>query len=235
MKVMYWSDYACPYCYIGETHLKKAIGNLDLTGRVEIEMLAFELDPGASRTYTGATVDRFAKKYGLSLAGAQERIDGISQMGREAGLDFRYAETRYTNTFDAHRLTKLAQQKDAHLADRLQERLYKAYFSEGLELADHAVLTRIATQEGMDEGEVKQLLESDQYADGVRLDEREAQRYGVQGVPYFVVGNKYAIPGALPVESMERVLKNVLDEESKATESAVQGMACGPDGCHFEG
>ena len=235
MKVMYWSDYACPYCYIGETHLKKAIENLNLEGQVDVEMLAFELDPRASKEYTGDTADRFARKYGLSLRGAQERIDGISEMGRAAGVDFRYAETRYTNTFDAHRLTKLAQRKDAKLADRLQERLYKAYFSEGLELADRAVLMRIAVEEGMDEGEVKQLLESDLYADDVRLDEREAQRYGVHGVPYFVVGNKYAIPGALPVESMERVLKNVLDEEAKAAESPVQGMACGPDGCHFEG
>ena len=235
MKVMYWSDYACPYCYIGETHLKKAIGNLDLTGRVEIEMLAFELDPGASRTYTGATVDRFAKKYGLSLAGAQERIDGISQMGREAGLDFRYAETRYTNTFDAHRLTKLAQQKDAALAARLEERFYRAYFTESLELADHAVLKRIAVEEGLDEKDVDDVLNTDQYADDVRLDEREAQRNGVHAVPYFIIGNKYTIPGAMPVEAMERVLKNVMDEEAKAAQENMMGMACGPDGCHFEG
>lgn len=234
MKIMYWSDYACPYCYIGETHLKNAIENLGLGDQVEIEMLAFELDPDAGRIYTGATVDRFAKKYGLSLAGAQARIDGISRMGREAGLDFRYAETRYTNTFDAHRLTKLAQRKSSELADRLEERLYHAYFTEGLELADHAVLKRIAMGEGMDEKEVDEVLNSDKFADDVRLDEREAQRYGVHAVPYFVVGNKYAIPGAMPVEAMERVLKNVMDEEAKA-QNVVQGMSCGPDGCHFEG
>jgi len=98
MKVMYWSDYACPYCYIGKTHLKKAIENLNLGDQVDVKMLAFELDPKASKEYTGATVDRFARKYGLSLKGAQERIDGISEMGRAAGLDFHYAETRYTNT-----------------------------------------------------------------------------------------------------------------------------------------
>ena len=235
MKVMYWSDYACPYCYIGETYLKKAIENLKLSDQVEIEMLAFELDPGASRTYTGATVDRFAKKYGLSVAGAQERIDGISQMGREAGLDFRYAETRYTNTFDAHRLTKLAQQKDAALAARLEERFYRAYFTESLELADHAILKRIAVEEGLDEKDVDDVLNTDKYANDVRLDEREAQRYGVHAVPYFVIGNKYAIPGAMPVEAMERVLKNVMDEEAKAAQESMMGMACGPDGCHFEG
>lgn len=158
MKVMYWSDYACPYCYIGETHLKQAIENLKLKGQVEVEMLAFELDPSASKDYTGSTVDKFAKKYGLSLAGAQARIDDISEMGCAAGLDFRYAETRYTNTFDAHRLTKLAQAKDAGLADRLSERLYKAYFSEGLELADHEVLERIAVEEGMDIDSIIEIL-----------------------------------------------------------------------------
>lgn len=235
MKIMYWSDYACPYCYIGEAHLKKAIENLNLTDQVEIEMLAFELDPGASKTYTGATVDRFAKKYGLSLAGAQERIDSISQMGRDAGLDFRYAETRYTNTFDAHRLTKLAQQKDAALADRLEESFYRAYFTESLELADHSVLRRIALEEGMDEKDVDDVLNTDKYADDVRLDEREAQRYGVHAVPYFVIGNKYAIPGAMPVEAMERVLKNAMDEEARVAQDSMMGMSCGPDGCHFEG
>lgn len=234
MKIMYWSDYACPYCYIGETHLKKAIENLGLGDQVDIEMLAFELDPNASKTYTGATLDRFAKKYGLSVSEAQERIDGISRMGREAGLDFHYAETRYTNTFDAHRLTKLAQKKDAALADRLEERFYRAYFTENLEVSDHAVLRRIALEEGMDEKEVDKVLNTDKYADDVRLDEREAQRYGVHAVPYFVVGNKYAIPGAMSVEAMERVLKNVMDEEAKA-QNVVQGMSCGPDGCHFEG
>ena len=119
MKITYWSDYACPYCYIGETYLKQAIADLGIGDQVEVEMKAFELDPDASKEYAGTTVDRFAKKYGLSIQGAQARIDGISQMGRDAGLDFRYAETRYTNTFDAHRLTKLAQKKDRALADRL--------------------------------------------------------------------------------------------------------------------
>ena len=71
MKITYWSDYACPYCYIGETHLKKAIDNLELQD-VEIEMKAFELDPSASRTVQGPTVDRFAVKYGLTKAQARE-------------------------------------------------------------------------------------------------------------------------------------------------------------------
>lgn len=230
MKITYWSDYACPYCYIGETYLKQAIADLGIGDQVEVEMKAFELDPEASKDYTGATVDRFAKKYGLSKQGAQARIDGISQMGREAGLDFQYAETRYTNTFDAHRLTKLAQKKDRVLADRLSERLYKAYFSEGLELADHEVLLRIALEEGMNEDEVRSLLATDEFAMDVRLDEREAARYSIHGVPYFLLDGQLAIPGALPVESMKQALHQVMDAQ-KAEDP--QGMTCGPDGCRI--
>ena len=231
MKITYWSDYACPYCYIGETYLKQAIHNLGLEEQIEVEMKAFDLDPDASREYTGATVDRFAKKYGLSIQGAQQRIDGISQMGRDAGLDFRYAETRYTNTFDAHRLTKLAQQSgDEELTDRLSERLYKAYFAEGLELADHDVLLRIACEEGMDADRVKALLATDEFSMDVRLDEREAARYGVRGVPYFVLNNQLAIPGALPVESMEQAIRKAMESEQQTQE---EGMTCGPEGCRI--
>lgn len=235
MKIIYWSDYACPYCYIGETHLKKAVQELGVCDQVEIEMKAFELDPDASREYVGPTVDRFARKYGLSKAGAQERIDDISEMGHSAGLDFRYAETRYTNTFDAHRLTKLAQGRgNADQTDRLIERLYHAYFAESLELADHSVLTRIAVEEGLPENEVRKVLESDDFGMEVRLDEREAYRYGVSGVPFFVLGGKDTIPGALPVENMKQVLQQLLAQEKNASAPA-KGMHCGPNGCAFGG
>ena len=229
MKIVYWSDYACPYCYIGETHLKTAIRELGLEQDTVVEMKAFELDPGASKSYVGPTVDRFAKKYGMSLQRAAERVDGISRLGHRAGLEFRYAETRYTNTFDAHRLTKLAQAKDAALADRLSERLYHAYFAEGLELADHDVLTRIAVEEGLDEAEVKSLLSSDQYAVEVRLDEREAGNYGVTGVPFFVLAGRYAIPGAVPTEEMKKLLQKAFAEQAQT--AAPAGMHCGPEGC----
>lgn len=230
MKIVYWSDYACPYCYIGETHLKKAMAELGLENKVEVEMKAFELDPTASKSYVGPTVDRFAKKYGLSMEAAAKRIDGISEMGHQTGLDFRYAETRYTNTFDAHRLTKLAQSKGGNLADRLSERLYHAYFAEGLELADYAVLTKIATEEGLPEGEVREVLESDRYADEVRLDERESQRYGITGVPYFLLNGSYGIPGALSVEGMKSALRELMTAE-QSTQAG--GMTCGPDGCRI--
>lgn len=185
MKIVYWSDYACPYCYIGETRLKKAIKELGLENEVEIETRAFELDPDAPKTVETITVDRFAMKYRLSKEEAQQQIDHISQLGIDEGIDFRYATTLYTNTRDAHRLTKLAQTKhDAALEDRVSELLFDAYFTRNEKLADHDVLLRVAREAGLDETEAKNILESNQFDEEVRFDEREAMMRGVHGVPY---------------------------------------------------
>ena len=229
MKITYWSDYACPYCYIGEARLKKAISELPEIGDVELEMKAFQLDPSAGEHATGDTLTRFARKYGLSMEHAARSIEHISQMGRDEGLDFRYATTLFTNTMDAHRLTKLAQSKGPEAADRVIEALFKAYFTDNKELADQKLLQQIGEDCGLDADEVRALLTSDQYREEVLLDEREAARYGIHAVPFFVVG-KYGIPGALSVEDMKKTLLKVMEEDQVVPEG---GMRCGPDGCRF--
>ena len=109
MNITIWSDFACPYCYIGETRLEKAIEELGMNDQVKIDYRAFELDPTASKEVVSSTPERFAMKYRLSIPEAEKQIDHISELGRELGIDFRYATTRYSNTFDAHRLMKLAE------------------------------------------------------------------------------------------------------------------------------
>ena len=231
MKITYWSDYACPYCYIGEARLKKAIANVPELGEVELEMKAFQLDPTAGEHPESDTQTRFAKKYGLTMEHAGRSVEHISRMGREEGLEFHYAETQFTNTMDAHRLTKLAQSKgDPALAQRVVDALFHAYFGENKELADKAVLYQIGVSCGLEEGEVKALLDSDLYRDEVILDEREAARYGIHAVPFFVIG-KQGLSGAYPVEAMEQVLREAL--ETLPPEPPAQGMQCGPDGCRL--
>ena len=231
MKITYWSDYACPYCYIGEARLKKAIAEFPDLTNVEIEMKAFQLDPTAGEHAMGDTQTRFAHKYGISMQEAGQTIEHISQMGISEGLDFKYATTLFTNTMDAHRLTKLAQSKnEPELADRVIEALFKAYFSDNKELANKELLQKIGEECGLDAEEVRDVLASDQYRDEVLLDEREAARYGIHAVPFFVVG-KYGISGAQSTEGMKAAIMKVLEEES--TPAQEQGMTCGPDGCHI--
>lgn len=224
MKIRYWSDYACPYCYIGETRLKKAVAEMGLGDMVELEMNAFELDPTAPTEPVGDTLHRFAAKYGLTLKQAEERIEDISQLGREEGIDFRYATTRNTNTFDAHRLTKYAHSVGNTAIEGL---LFDAYFTKNLVLADHAVLLDIAREAGLDTDAAAEVLEGDAFADEVRADEQEARARAVEGVPYFVIDDKLAVPGALPTDLFKQALTQVLNEEL----STMKGATCGPDGC----
>ncbi|MBD5207013.1 MAG: DsbA family oxidoreductase [Bacteroidales bacterium] len=239
MTLTVWSDFACPYCYIGETRLQNAIEELGLQDQVTIDFRAFELDPTASKEVVSSTPERFAKKYRLSLAGAKEQIEQISSLGRELGIDFNYATTQYSNTRDAHRLMKLAEAKyDRETVGRLNEALFKAYFVENLVLADHKVLLDKAVGVGMNEVEVREVLESDKYDDEVRFDEREAMMRGIHGVPYIVFNGDFAVPGAMTTEGFKSALKRELKKQEKVQDETDQTTGerphqCGPDGCEL--
>ncbi len=240
MKLTIWSDFACPYCYIGETRLEKAIKESGLKDQVSIDYRAFELDPTASKEVVSKTPERFAMKYGLSLEDAMKQIEEISRLGRELGIDFRYATTRYSNTRDAHRLMKLAEAKyDRNTVERLNKALFDAYFTKNLVLAEHDVLAEIAESVGMNISEVKEILESDRYDDEVRFDEREAAMRGVRGVPYIVFDGEFAVPGAMSVDgfkaALERALRNQVKESENEKEAAKgeRPHVCGPDGCEL--
>ena len=229
MKITYWSDYACPYCYIGEKRLKTAISELGLENDIDIEMRAFELDPNASYEVVSKTDERFAVKYGLTLNAARERIEGISLLGRREGIDFRYADTKYTNMLDAHRLTKLVASKgNKENTNKVIHLLFDAYFTKNLKLADRSVLSDIAHQVGIEEDELNKTLDSDDFIDDVRFDENEAYKLGVQGVPYFIIDDKYVIGGCQTKEGIKQTILKALDESNGSSE---QGMTCGSNGC----
>lgn len=234
MTLTVWSDFACPYCYIGEERLQKAIEELGLTNDVQVDFRAFELDPTAPKEVTTTTPERFAKKYGLSLEDAKKQIEEISRLGREVGIDFRYATTLYSNTRDAHRLMKLAEAKyDRATVEKLNEALFAAYFTENLVLADHKVLLEKAISVGMNADEVKEVLESDKYDDEVRFDEREAAMRGVRGVPYIVFDGDFAVPGAMTVDGFKSALERALRKQEKNQDNGERTHVCGPDGCEL--
>lgn len=232
MTLTIWSDFACPYCYIGETRLRRAIEELGLTDEVKIDFRAYELDPTAPKEVTTTTPERFAMKYRLSVPEAEKQIEHISELGRELGIDFRYKTTKYSNTRDAHRLMKLAEtQYDHNTIEKLNEALFAAYFTENLVLSDHEVLIEKAKSVGMDEKEVREMLNSDRYEDEVRLDEREAGMRGIRGVPYIVFNGHFAVPGAMSIDGFKTALERELKNQKKQEEPAERPHACEPDGC----
>ena len=212
MKITYWSDYACPYCYIGVTNFKHALEKLGVD--YEIEMKAFELNPYAKAGAGGDVVAMFAAKYQLNLEDARKRVESINLMAKEAGLVFDYSKVFYTNTFDAHRLTRMALDKGGkNLQNQVSEKLYKAYFADHVDVADREVLLGIAKEAGLDEAEVKSMLEGKDYSDEVSFDEQEARRNRVTSVPCFVVNEQAAIPGAMPEKQFIELVKKYFPEE----------------------
>ena len=144
---------------------------------------------------------------------ANAQLEAIQQMGMSEGIDFFLKTAKFTNTFDVHRLTKLAYSKgDKRLANRMILSLFATFFGDNLELNNRDVLVKIAVEAGLDKDEVENVLAGDAFADEVKRDEADAQAFGIKSVPFFVINNKYSISGAQQEEFFVGALGKVLAE-----------------------
>jgi predicted DsbA family dithiol-disulfide isomerase len=229
LRIDIWSDIACPWCYVGKRHLEQALAQFPERSSVEIVWHAFELNPSAPReTHEGPYAARLAKKYGISPKEAQIKIDHLVSVARGDGLSMDFERIRPGNTFDAHRIVHHA--REVGRQDAVKERFLRGYLSEGEAIGDPEVVARLAIDAGLDTDRVSAILSSDEYAREVRTDEAEAQRLGIHGVPFFVIGGRYALSGAQPAELIGRALRQAWSELAAPVEFA-DGAACGPDGC----
>jgi predicted DsbA family dithiol-disulfide isomerase len=229
MRIDVWSDIACPWCYVGKRHLEQALASFPDAASVEVVWRAFELNPSAGReSHEGPYAKRLANKYGMSLEDAQGRIDHLVSVGKADGLALDFERIRPGNTFDAHRVVHYA--REVGLQDAVKERFLRGYLSEGEAIGDPEVVLRLAVDAGLDADRVSAILSSDSYAREVRTDEAEAQRFSIHGVPFFVIGGRYALSGAQPAELIGRALRQAWSELAAPVEVA-EGAACGPDGC----
>lgn len=232
MRVDIWSDVVCPWCYIGKRRFETALVNFPHRNEVELVWRSFELDPSAppSPERPDEYVEHLASKYGTTTERAQMMIDRITSVAAEEGLDFRFEIARRGNTFDAHRLLHLALHKG--IQDPLKEQLDHATFTEGLAVSDHQALAEIATQVGLDEIEVKEVLTSDMYSDAVREDEAQARAYGISAVPFFVIDGKYGIVGAQRADVIAAALQRAWTERSPLTVlGETEADACADGSC----
>lgn len=231
LDVQIWSDIACPWCYVGKRRFEQALARFEHAPSVRVTWRAFELDPSAPRVRPPQNyAERLAAKYGQTQAQAQARVDQLVSVAAADGLALDFEHIRPGNTFDAHRLLHLALERG--LQGALKERLLRAYLSEGRTIGEPATLASLATEVGLDTDEVSALLASDRYAREVREDESEAHALGIHGVPFFVVGRRYAIEGAQPAELMLTALQRAWAELPELeTLSVPEGAVCGPEGC----
>ena len=197
MRIDVYADTICPWCFIGKRRLERALAaRIDLA--VEVRWRPFQLNPEMPRqgidrdTYLGL-------KFG-GIARAQQLYAMIADAGHSERLAFRFdAVTRTPNTLDSHRLVRFAAARggDADMA----EALFRAYFLDGVDIGDIEALIRIAVTGGYDGAEVRRYLASDEACNEVTAEDLRARRMGIEGVPCFIVNDRYAVAGAQDPEA----------------------------------
>lgn len=228
MRVEIWSDVVCPWCYVGKRRFEKALAAFPHRDQVEVVWRSFELDTSAPAERVGDYAQLLATKYGFSVERGQEMVDTMTATAAQDGLDFHFERARTGNTFDAHRLLHLAAERGVQ--DAVKERLLKAAFTDGEPVGDREALVRLVAEAGLDADEARTVLAEGTYADAVRADEAEAQRFGISGVPFFVVDRTYGVSGAQPADVLLQVLEKAWDERTPVQLVPAGGAAPGCDG-----
>ncbi len=232
MKVEIWSDVMCPFCYIGKRRFEDALQNFANKGEIEIEWKSFQLNPHM-QTDTSINIDQYlAEVKGFSIDHARQLNAQVTQMAAAAGLTYNFDKAVVANSFNAHRLSHLAKKHGLGVA--MEEQFFKAYFTDGKNIDDTETLAALGAEIGLDADEIKNILKSNTYADDVKHDIEQARDLGIQGVPFFVLNNKYAISGAQAVPVFEQTLEKAFAdwqlENAKPALEIIEGESCGPDG-----
>lgn len=214
MKVEIWSDIVCPFCYIGKRKFETALADFAGKDKVEIEWKSFQLDPEMDNKEGLNVHEYLGKRKGGTAADGKRMNDSMTAAAAEVGLQYDFDNGIINNTINAHRLLHWAKEKG--LQNELKERIFKAYYTEGIDTADIAELVRLAKETGLDPVQARKVLEENLYVKEVLQDQQEAAELGVQGVPFYVFNRKYAVSGAQPSEVFTQVLNKVLLEEQPA-------------------
>lgn len=210
MKIEIWSDFACPYCYIGEKKLEKALEEMQLVHDVELGFRSFQLDVNATSHPDEDINTLISKKYNISYEQAQSANDGIVARAKQVGLNYDFDNLKPSNTSLAHQLMKYAKLKNKEA--QIAERLFSAYFVEGVELGDVKNIKKIAALENLDSKEIEELINEQTFYEEVMKDQELAHELGISSVPFFVINNKYAVSGAQSVEYFKSALQKAMEE-----------------------
>jgi len=231
IKIEVWSDFACPFCYIGKKRFDAALSKFEHKDQVELSFKAYQLNPTAPKEMTTSAAEAFAKGHRITVEQAKQKFDMFVTNAKSVGLDYNYDVIKMTNSFDAHRVAKWARQFD--MEEEVTNRFMKAYFTDGLNIADHNVLVNLVNELKMDTKGLLSILESDAYKETVNNEIQEAREVGVRGVPFFVLNRKYGVSGAQPEEYFAEVLNTLWKEEKeiKPLKSTVKGHTCDDEGC----
>lgn len=185
----------CPFCYIGKRHFETALNQFPGRNNIELEWKSFQLDPTIPKTFEKKqnVFEYLADSKGISVQQSMQMHQNVLNMASQAGLNFQFDNAVVANSFDAHRIIQMAKTK--RLGDEAEERFFKAYFTEGKDLADHKLLSLVGNEIGLNDDQINLALTDDLFAYKIKTDVKEADAIGISGVPFFVFDRKFGDNG----------------------------------------
>ena len=204
MELEIWSDFVCPFCYMGKRRLETALRAFAHADEVHLLWRSYQLDPELAAPAGTSIHDYLAERKGMTRDWSVRVHAQVERTAAELGLVYNFDTVILANSFNAHRLAHLAHSKG--LQDRMQERLFAAYFTEGRDLGNPQTLLTLGTEVGLDPAETQAMLAGRTFSDEVRRDCREAEELGAEGVPFFVIDRRYGFTGTQPSEQVLEVL-----------------------------
>ena len=208
MEIKIWADFACPYSYLGEKQLMDIIEKEGLADKVSIRFLSYQLDPSAPVIPVETMTQHFMDGHKFTLEETEHLMERITKMASRVGLDYKLATTQVCSTFDAHRLMEYARTvASQETVIKLNFALFHANFIENLRLSDHDVLLSIAENCGLDKTAVQTVLESDEYGDQVKAEEKEVDECkDFDLIPYMVFDDSTVLQGVISPGAMKKAL-----------------------------
>jgi predicted DsbA family dithiol-disulfide isomerase len=207
MKIEIYSDIVCPWCYIGERRLERALAALPAGERIEVVFRPYQLDPHAPETAAPLT-EYLERRFGARKEGM---LDAVSEAARGEGITIDWDRALSANTRIAHRLLQWALQEGGPEVQRkLAAELFAVHFTRGGNVADVEQLAAAAGSVGLGVERARAYLASDQGVRELELAFEKARDLGIASVPTFVIDERYAIQGAQPVSSFVRVFEQLL-------------------------
>ncbi len=207
IKIDFVSDVSCPWCAIGLQSLQTALQRLDGDLEVSLNFQPFELNPQMVAEGEDIT-EHLHKKYGSTPEQAAAARENIRARGEALGFTFNMDKrARIYNTFNSHRLLHWAESQGKQL--ELKKALLTAYFTDGENPSDAALLVRVAASVGLDADRAQAILDSNEFADEVRAQQRFYQQSGINSVPAIILNDQHLISGGQPPEVFEQALRQI--------------------------
>lgn len=222
----------CPFCYIGKRRFEEALATFEGKNDVEIEWKSFLLSPELKTDPTKNIHQYLAEHKNISLEEAKGMNNYVTNMAAQVGLTYNFDKAIPANSFNAHRFLHFAKKHGKQ--NEAEERLFKAYFTEGKNIDDAQTLLLLAIELELDANKLADAMNNGEFTNDVIADINEAQQLGVRGVPFFVFNRKYAVSGAQESEAFTQTLEKAFEEwqasQPKTSFETIKGESCDIDG-----